>query len=168
MVELVEGRASGPGALVPGDFGWHLGMVLQGYHALFERAVDGMPAGIRGFQVLSAVAHKAPPNQQALGAHLSIDRTVLTYLLDELVEAGLVERVPGKHDRRVRTVLPTLKGHRVLAQYEERVAKAESELLHGLGDKGSEELRTLIGQVSRHVHNADPGANPCEAMDLLA
>src|SRR5699024_546568 len=66
----------------PGDLGWNLGMVLRGYQERFEVAVTGMPCGIRGFQILSAIVHLDPPNQQALGAHLGIDRTVLTYLLD--------------------------------------------------------------------------------------
>src|SRR5690606_41487577 len=56
----------------------------RGYQTLLEDAVEGMPSGVRGFQVLSTVVHRDPPNQQALGTHLVIDRTVLTYLLDDL------------------------------------------------------------------------------------
>src|SRR5690625_4552352 len=90
-----------PSLTPPGDLGWHLGMVLRGYQARFEQAVEGMPGEIRGFQVLSTVVHRDPPNQQALAAHLAIDRTVLTYLLDELVAAKLVKRVARSEERRV-------------------------------------------------------------------
>ena len=80
-----------------------------------------MPSGIRGFQILSAVIHRDPPNQQALGAHLAIDRTVLTYLLDSLVEAGAVERVPAPSDRRARKIEATEHGRAsLLTQYEEK------------------------------------------------
>src|SRR5690625_5280248 len=85
----------------PGELGWHLGMVLRGYQRRLDEAIQGMPEGFRGFQILSTVVHRDPPNQQALSAHLAIDRTVLTYLLDELVAAKLVKRVARSEERRV-------------------------------------------------------------------
>ncbi len=167
MTERTQTHAGITTTAVPGDLGWHLGMVLRGYQTRFEDAVDRMPAGIRGFQVLSAVVHKDPPNQQALGAHLAIDRTVLTYLLDTLVAAGVVERVPDPADRRARKIIATDGGRDVLADCEERVAAAEADLLAGLKEEDAEAIRILIGQLARHVHRAQPGASPCEAMDNL-
>lgn len=155
------------GITPPGDLGWHLGMVLRGYQSRFEDAVEGMPSGIRGFQVLSAVIHRDPPNQQALGSHLAIDRTVLTYLLDSLVDAGVVERVPAPSDRRARKIVATDHGRALLARYEERVAAAETDLLSGLDDSEARALASLIGRLAMDVHRAQPGSNPCEAMDHL-
>lgn len=154
-------------AAVPGDLGWHLGMVLRGYQTRFEAAVDQMPAGIRGFQVLSAVVHKDPPNQQALGAHLAIDRTVLTYLLDSLVDAGVVERIPDPTDRRARKIIATTSGRQMLATYEERVTAAEADLLGGLDEDDARSLGVLISRLARNVHRTHPGVSPCEAMDNL-
>jgi MarR family transcriptional regulator, transcriptional regulator for hemolysin len=151
----------------PGELGWHLGMVLRGYQSRFEEAVEGMPSGVRGFQVLSAVVHRDPPNQQALGAHLVIDRTVLTYLLDNLVEAGVVERVPAPTDRRARKIVATDKGRSLLEQYEERVAAAEADLLSGIDEPDTETLVSLISRLAMDIHRAQPGASPCEAMDHL-
>lgn len=152
---------------VPGDFGWDLGMVLRAYQTHFEEAVADMPGGIRGFQVLSAVVHKDPPNQQALGFHLGIDRTVLTYLLDALVEAGVVERIPDPADRRARKVVATSAGAELLNGYEARVAAAEGELLAGLSEGDAATLTTLMSALARRAHRAHPGASPCEAMDFL-
>lgn len=154
-------------AAAPGDLGWHLGMVLRGYQARFEVAVEGIPGGIRGFQVLSAVVHRDPPNQQALGAHLGIDRTVLTYLLDTLVEAGVVERVSAAADRRSRKIVATREGRAALTRYEAKVEAAEAELLAGLHDADAEALTALIGRLAMSVHRTQPGTNPCEAMDHL-
>jgi MarR family transcriptional regulator, transcriptional regulator for hemolysin len=151
----------------PGDLGWHLGMVLRGYQSRFEAAVEEMPGGIRGYQILSAVVHRDPANQQALGAHLGIDRTVLTYLLDGLEQDGVVERVPAPSDRRARKVLATDHGRDLLAQYEKRVAAAESTLLAGLTPEEATTLVGLVGRLAMDVHRAQPGANPCEAMDHL-
>jgi MarR family transcriptional regulator, transcriptional regulator for hemolysin len=154
-------------ATVPGELGWHLAMVLRGYQARFEAAVAEMPGGVRGFQVLSAVVHKDPPNQQALGSHLAIDRTVLTYLLDTLVDAGVVERIPAPADRRARKIIATAGGRHMLATYEERVAAAETDLLAGLNEEDAQTLGILIGQLAKNVHRTQPGASPCEAMDNL-
>ncbi|TJY69056.1 winged helix-turn-helix transcriptional regulator [Arthrobacter sp. CAU 1506] len=152
---------------IPGDLGWNLGMVLRGYQSRFEEAVAGMPEGIRGYQVLSAVVHRDPPNQQALGAHLAIDRTVLTYLLDRLVAARLVERVPAANDRRARKIVPTGQGRTVLSTYERRLDAAEQGLLSSLAADEVSLLSGLIQRLAMEIHRAQPNSNPCEAMDHL-
>ncbi|MGP6173615.1 MarR family winged helix-turn-helix transcriptional regulator [Corynebacterium sp. A21] len=154
---------SGP----PGDLGWHLGMVLRGYQARFEEAVEGMPGGVRGYQVLSTVIYRNPPNQQALAAHLVIDRTVMTYLLDTLVDAGVVERIPDPSDRRSRKIIATDQGREILADYEQRVAAAEAKLLSGLEGADVSLLDTILSRLAMDVHRAQPGSSPCEAMDHL-
>ena len=156
-----------PSVSPPGELGWHLGMVLRGYQSLFEDAVEGIPSGIRGFQVLSAVVHRDPPSQQALAAHLVIDRTVLTYLLDSLVDAGAVERIPAPTDRRARKIVTTDHGRALLAQYEEHVAAAEADLLSSLDDAAAGTLTSLISRLAMDIHRAQPGSSPCEAMDHL-
>lgn len=156
-----------PDTTVPGELGWRLGMVLRGYQERLETAVEDMPEGIRGFQILSAVVHRDPPNQVALGAHLGIDRTVLTYLLDTLVAAGLVERVPSPADRRARKIVTTDSGSATLSHYEEKVATFESELLSGLSEAEADTFSALIGELAMTVHRTEPGTSPCEAMDHL-
>jgi DNA-binding MarR family transcriptional regulator len=142
-------------------------MALRGYQTRFEDAVADLPGGIRGYQILSTVVHRDPPNQLALAAHLSIDRTVLTYLLDDLVAAGLVERIPDPADRRARKIVATEAGTQLLADFEKRVAAAEVDLLSGLSDSETGTLATLISRLALNVHRAQPGTSPCEAMDHL-
>jgi len=153
----------------PGDLGWHLGMILRGYQQRLDEAIEGMPEGFRGFQVLSTVVHRDPPNQQALSTHLAIDRTVLTYLLDTLVEADVVERIPAPEDRRSRKIIATTAGKKLLTTYEKRVAAAEAELLAGLADQGQdpEAFRKLVGFLAMTIHQADPNSDPCAAIDHL-
>lgn len=169
MVSVTEAATHGTGldSAPPGDLGWNLGMVLRGYQSLFEDVVEGMPSGIRGFQIVSAVIHRDPPSQQALGAHLAIDRTVLTYLIDDLVKADVVERIPAPSDRRARKIVATDKGRELLEKYEERVAHMESDLLAGLGEADRKTLTSLIGRLAMDIHRAQPGSIPCEAMDHL-
>jgi MarR family transcriptional regulator, transcriptional regulator for hemolysin len=54
-----------------------------------------------------------PCSQAALAARLGIDRTVMTYLLDDLVTAGLVERRQDPGDRRTRSVAATEHGRAI-------------------------------------------------------
>jgi len=139
MSTLREPTVSAPIA-VPGDLGWNLAMVLRGYQQRFEAAVDGLPGGVRGYQVLSTVIHRDLPSQQAIGAHLAIDRTVLTYLLDGMVEAGLVARIPDPTDRRARKIVATDAGTQELTRYESRVATAEAGVLAGLPGEDAQAL----------------------------
>ncbi|MEU6572646.1 MarR family transcriptional regulator [Streptomyces sp. NPDC046805] len=151
----------------PGDLIRHLAIILRGFQARFESAMDGMPAGVRGYQILSTVVHRNPPNQQAIGTHLAIDRTVLTYLIDTLVDAGLVERVPDPVDRRARKIVATGSGTETLARYEGRVAAAEADLLSGLSPQEGTTLAALAGRLSTQIHRAQPGVDPCDAIDHL-
>lgn len=152
---------------IPGDLAWHLGMILRGHQTLFAQAVEEIPCSVRGYQMLSTVVHHDPANQQALGAHLGIDRTVLTYLIDDLVTAELVDRVPAPTDRRARKIVATPKGLELLQRLEMRVAESEQTLLAGLNPEETSALAGLLSKLSMSVHRAQPGANPCEAMDNL-
>jgi DNA-binding MarR family transcriptional regulator len=64
--------------------------------------IGDFPRGHRGYQVLSTTVNGKPLSQLALAAHLGTDRTIVTYLIDDLVEAGLVERQHNPADRRIR------------------------------------------------------------------
>ena len=159
---------SRPSISVPGDLGWNLAMVLRGYQRQLEIAVEGLPGGVRCYQVLSTVIHRDLPSQQAIGAHLAIDRTVLTYLLDGMVDAKLVERIPDPTDRRARKIRATTEGLSVLTRYETRVAAVEASILSGRHDDDAHRLAGLLGALATSVHRADPTASPCAAAESLA
>src|ERR1700692_4805037 len=101
-----------------GELGWVPGVVLRGYVKAADAVTEGLPGGHRGYQVLSAAARDEPGSQAALAARLGIDRTVMTYLLDDLVKADLVERRQDPSDRRTRLVVATKHGRVVLADLE--------------------------------------------------
>ena len=141
---------------VPGELAWSLGIVAGSCQSRLEEVLAGMPGGLRGFQVVSAVVHHAPENQQALGARLGIDRTVLTYLIDTLAEAGVVERIPDPADRRARKVIATDSGREHLARCQQLVAQTEQELLAVLGsDAGL--FGTMISRLAGAAQNIPVG-----------
>ncbi|MEU7885465.1 MarR family winged helix-turn-helix transcriptional regulator [Microbispora bryophytorum] len=140
--------------------GWSLAVLLREWNARVEGASHDLPHGVRGYQVLSAVVHDAPPTQAALAARLGIDRTVMTYLLDKFEGCGLLERRQDPADRRARRIVPTDHGRRVLADVDARVARAEDELLSALppGDR-----RVLLALLEHAAAGAAPGVDRCAA-----
>src|SRR5690348_13277877 len=76
------------------DLGWAIGSVFRDYLKSAQASVVDLPGGARGYQVLAAAGNEQPGTQQALGQRVGIDRSVMTYLVDDLVAAGLVERRP--------------------------------------------------------------------------
>jgi len=128
--------------------GWSLAALLREWTARVESACDDLPYGSRGYQVLSTVVHEAPPTQAALAARLSIDRTVMTYLLDKFVECGLAERQQDPADRRARHIVATEHGRRALADLDARVARAEQDLLAGLAPEERRALRSLLERAA--------------------
>ncbi|GGO30093.1 hypothetical protein GCM10010116_60270 [Microbispora rosea subsp. aerata] len=154
-----EHADSQPPSMQGSVLGWSLTVLLREWSARVEDVSRELPHGARGYQVLSAVVHDAPPTQAALAARLGIDRTVMTYLLDKFEGCGLVERRQDPADRRARRIVPTDHGRRVLADLDARVARAEDELLSGLAP---EDRRVLVALLEHAAGGAEaPGEDRC-------
>ncbi|BCB77448.1 hypothetical protein GCM10022251_71150 [Phytohabitans flavus] len=150
-----------------GDFGWHLGVLLSGYHNSVVTVLGDFPHGPRGYQTLAAVVRGDQPSQLALATHLGIDRTVMTYLIDDLVKAGLVERQLNPADRRQRKIVATAEGLGVHTDLERRVREAEDALLGALEPVERRALRHLLRRVACDLRDIEPAADPCEAVDAV-
>ena len=108
----------------------------------------GLGALLRGYQTMCAVVGDDHPSQLALAGHLGIDKTVMTYLVDDLVDAGLVERRPNPADRRQRQIVATDQGTRAVADLCRRVDAAENDLLGRLDDDERVALRRLLSKAT--------------------
>ena len=100
-----------------------------------------------------------------MAQRLGIDRTVMTYLLDDLEGAGLVERQPDLADRRSRRVVATVRGRAVLDDLDASFARAEQHLLGALGPEDQAAFRKLLGELAAHVNDLDPVATACDAVE---
>jgi DNA-binding MarR family transcriptional regulator len=146
------------------ELGWGLAVVFRGYVKAADAVTDGLPGGHRGYQVLSAAARDEPGSQAALASRLGIDRTVMTYLLDDLVKADLVERRQDPSDRRTRLVVATEHGRTILNDLDRRFAHAEQHILAGLSPADQTAFRALLAALATHVNSVDPVATACEAV----
>ncbi|OLF17811.1 MarR family winged helix-turn-helix transcriptional regulator [Actinophytocola xanthii] len=148
-----------------GDLGWTLGVVFRAYLKASDRVIADVPGGHRGYQVLTAAARDEAPSQSALGERLGIDRTVLTYLLDDMERADLVARRPDPADRRTRRIEATEAGRALLCRLEERLHHAEAHVLAGLPLEDQATLKALLTTLAAHVNALDPVRDTCAVVE---
>jgi DNA-binding MarR family transcriptional regulator len=149
------------------DLGWGLGTVFRAYVTAAHAAVADLPGGPRGYQVLSAAAQGTVASQLALAQHLGVDRTVMTYLLDDLEAVGLIERRPDPADRRARRIVATRKGTKLLAALDDRLQTAEARLLSPLDPTARESFRAQVRVLATQADALDPLESPCDLEDVV-
>jgi DNA-binding MarR family transcriptional regulator len=146
------------------DLGWMLGTLLRAYAKAVDEVLGDLPGGPRGYQVLSCAVHGASQNQRAIADQLGVDRTVLTYLIDDLEGAGLIERRLDPSDRRRNLLTATDAGRIRWQLFEENLRHVEDRLLGALAP---EERRTFRAQMHRVAASAQVGACLDDVCDVV-
>jgi DNA-binding MarR family transcriptional regulator len=151
---------------VDADLGWALGRVTRAHLRTAQEVVSGLPGGPRGYQVLAAANDGEVSTQLAIARMLGVDRTVMTYLLDELEGAGLVERRPDPADRRARRIVLTAAGRERLCDLDRRLREAEERLLAPLEPTERDTLRELLRRLATGA--GQDGASACQVAEEIA
>jgi DNA-binding MarR family transcriptional regulator len=151
----------------PIDLGHALSAVLRCYLDGARGALDELPGGPRGFQVLSIAGGADCPNQAGIAKDLGLDRTVMTHLIDELEAAGLVERRPDPADRRARQVLLTPAGRTAREAAASAITDVERSVLAALSDREADQFRALLHKLAGAATRLPAGEScavvePCE------
>ncbi|MGO8725897.1 MAG: MarR family winged helix-turn-helix transcriptional regulator [Streptosporangiaceae bacterium] len=145
------------------DLGWALGVVFRSYLKAARAAFADVPGGARGYQVLAAAARATPGSQLELAQHLGVDRTVMTYLLDDLEGSGLIERRPDPADRRARHVLATSAGRALLERLGRHLQAADQHVLAGLrSEEDRQAFRAMLRRLAISADACDPGGTGCD------
>ncbi|MER6828677.1 MarR family winged helix-turn-helix transcriptional regulator [Streptosporangium sp. NPDC000563] len=150
------------------DLGWTLGVVFRAYVRTANALVSHLPGGPRGYQVLAAAAQGLPGGQGALAQRLGVDKTVMTYLLDDLEKAGLVERRPDPADRRNKRVVATERGRAAWVDTQTRLEHAEDHVLEPLDPADRSVFRELLRRLAARADSLDPEHNTCRLVEELA
>src|SRR6266567_751804 len=110
------------------------------------------PLGLsaRGWGVLSRLAESGPLTQIELATTLAIDRTAMVYLIDELEEGGLVERVRNPVDRRSFLIHLTDTGQAAQRKAATALTGAADSLLQPLDPAERSQLRALLARIIEH------------------
>lgn len=140
------------------DLGQALSALLRRYLDGARDVVDDLPGGPRGFQVLQTSSEGACSNQATMATRLGIDRTVMTYLVDDLEKAGMVERRPDPADRRGRQVVLTGTGETALAAATARMRAVEATVLGALSEDDAVMLRRLLSSAAADAPPVDHSA----------
>jgi DNA-binding MarR family transcriptional regulator len=161
------GRGGDPADACGAELGWGLSVILRAFGQWASASVIDLPGGPRGHLVLATISRGRPRSQLALANQLGLDRTVMTYLLDELETAGLVERRPDPTDRRARQILITDLGSSALRESSRSLREAENRLLAPLDAPEAAAFRNMIERVARAT-KATPDAAACTGDPLAA
>jgi len=145
-----------------GDLGWMLGVVFRAYIKASDHALRDLPGGPRGYQVLTAAAGEPPRNQGAIAEELGIDRTVLTYLIDDLEKLGLVARHPDPADRRSRLVVATDEGRATWRRLQDELRRVEAHVLSPLPTADAASFQALLRRLACRAQSLDPLTDLCE------
>lgn len=132
------------------DLVWAIRMISAALRRAAAEAAEMLPGGSRAYLVLMALAatEDKPPTQLELAGQVGLDRTVMTYLLDDLEGLGLLSRRPNPRDRRARHVVLTPEGRTQLQRMRTDLATAESRLLAELSEQQRTQFRDLLARVA--------------------
>ncbi|MFF4116253.1 MarR family winged helix-turn-helix transcriptional regulator [Streptomyces sp. NPDC001714] len=140
--------SSANGAGLESELGWAIRMVSSTFGRMATSCVEDLPGGPRGYLILVALAAGEPPSQLALAQQVNLDRTVVTYLLDDLEARQMITRRPDPRDRRARQVLITDEGRTHLERAQHSLSLAEARLLADLDEDDARQLRRLLTRVA--------------------
>lgn len=160
-----DDRAAAPGGRLHGDLHWVFARLKQALATAEAAAVREHRMTLWGYTVLMAVAEAPTRSQLALAQAVSVDKSKLVLILDELEAAGLVRRRPDPTDRRARIVEATGRGRRVLDAARADIEAVEGQLLADLDPPARDALRAtlrqLVGPPAARVEAGRPPENPC-------
>ncbi|MDQ3430267.1 MAG: MarR family winged helix-turn-helix transcriptional regulator [Actinomycetota bacterium] len=114
---------------------------------------EGMAfAGARGYhyRLLAALAESGPASQAELGRRSGINRSDVVASVNELAEAGCVERTTDPADRRRNIVTMTPAGVRQLGRLDGVLAEIQDELLAPLSAGERDQLMRLLSRILDH------------------
>ncbi len=132
------------------DLHWALARLKLSLGAAEAEVVARHGMDLWGYTVLMAVADTPARSQLALAHTVSVDKSKLVAILDELEAVGYVVRRPDPADRRARIIEATPDGMRALEATAAEVAAIENELLADLDETERDTfravVRTLVGE----------------------
>jgi DNA-binding MarR family transcriptional regulator len=134
---------------------WLLGQAALHGDRLVGQALAQDGVRKHHFRVLVTLDEDGSGSQAEIGRRLSIDRSDLHAVLNDLERDGLVRRVRDEHDRRRNVVELTAAGAAMLKRLAARVDGAQDALLQPLDADERAELRRLLAALDAH-HAARP------------
>jgi len=144
-----------------------LGFLLRDTSRLIRRLFvqcareRGLPLNRSEASVLVHVEREQGMSQAQLAEQLDLEAISLVRLIDSLQEAGLIERRPHPHDRRIRTLWLTEAARPVLKQVMAVRRHVRAQALAGISTAEQEKLFDLLvavrGNLARQARRGSAG-----------
>ncbi|MDQ0574219.1 MarR family winged helix-turn-helix transcriptional regulator [Agromyces albus] len=147
---------------IPSEFGVYF--ALLEVSALVQHGVERQlrvsgDLSFTQFQILAMLGEdpSSPSSMTDLADRLVHSRSGLTYQVDRLEQAGLVDRVPSADDERSVNVRLTSKGSSLLARVlPGHVEVVRDVLIDAIDGRDRDELTRLLGIVAGHMRSRPP------------
>jgi len=133
-----------------GRVGQLLFVAQQAAQALAIERLEPLGLSPRAWGVLSTLAESGPLTQIELATTMAIDRTAMVYLLDDLEQRKLVERVRSPQDRRAFSIHLTPAGWAAQRRAAAALDGAAQTLLTPLDDADRRHLIDLLARIATH------------------
>lgn len=119
----------------------------------FEQAVT--PLGLRPSQLLALhhLRDRGPSAQQTLVELLGVDASNLVAVLNDLEDAGLIERRRDRADRRRAIIELSEKGEQLLENLDRALRQIDDEILASLTSDERANLNALLARAAEQVAN---------------
>jgi DNA-binding MarR family transcriptional regulator len=140
---LPDGRSD----MLTSRIGYLLKHVHARFHLIQQEGLEPLGLTGRSLAVLVEASEHGPAFQQRIGERLSVDRTTMVALIDELESAGYVERHRDTADRRGYLVHVTAKGQEALASGIATSDGIEATFLENLPPSERDTFRTLMAKL---------------------
>jgi DNA-binding MarR family transcriptional regulator len=139
-----------------GRVGQLLFVAQQAAQALAIERLEPLGLSPRAWGVLSTLAESGPLTQIELATAMAIDRTAMVYLLDDLEQQALVQRVRSPQDRRAFLIHLTPGGRDAQRQAAAALQGAAETLLTPLDEAERRQLIDLLAKIATHWQQLSP------------
>ena len=144
---------------VLGDIvGFRFRRVQNAMTRAYSRAIADKALRAGTFSCLAIIAENKGISQNDLGRAISIDKTAVMQIIDEIEDRGLGVRVRSKVDRRRHSLYLTKEGEDLLAELAETVRRSEAEVLAALDDDDFRDLHRLLTKMYAGLAETAPSA----------
>jgi DNA-binding MarR family transcriptional regulator len=126
-----------------------LGRAHETHRALAAEALAPFGLSPKGFGALAVLDQEGPLSQLRLAERQGIDRTTMVAVIDDLEQAGAVERRRDPLDRRRYALHLTARGRGLLRRATAAEAEAEERFLASLPVAERERLKTTLRALLR-------------------
>jgi DNA-binding MarR family transcriptional regulator len=140
-----------------GRVGQLLFVAQQAAQALATERLEPLGISPRAWGVLSTLAESGPLTQIELATTMSIDRTAMVYLIDDLEQRVLVERVRNPQDRRAFLIHLTPAGEAAQHRAAAALQGAAESLLEPLTAAERHQLVDLLAKIATRWHEVSAG-----------